>query len=54
MNESLYEFYKTSEHFRKYVDAYCSKHHKGIFEALSDAMVQNVANDFKVRNMGII
>ena len=53
MSEEIYEFYKTNEHFRDYVDRYCKCRDKGLFEALMDLIVKTVANDYKVRMMGV-
>ena len=31
--DELYDLYKRDTDFKRYVDAWCSKHHLGIFEA---------------------
>lgn len=31
--DELYDLYKRDSDFKRYVDAWCSKHHLGIFEA---------------------
>ena len=54
MSDELYEFYADNEHFRDYVDKYCKCRGKELHEALQDKIVKTVANDIKVKMMGVI
>lgn len=53
MNETLYEFYKSNQKFKDYVDAYCICRGKGLFEALQDLIIKTVAEDIKDRAKGV-
>ena len=46
MNDKEYDLYKLSPEFKQYLDAYCRKHNKGIFEALNDNIVKEVAEKY--------
>lgn len=54
MNTEIYELYNSNEGFKKYVDDFCMKHNKGIFEAFSDLIVKTVAEHIKNTEKGII
>ena len=46
MNDREYDLYKVSGEYKHYVDAYCRKHKKGLFEALNDNVVKEVAERY--------
>lgn len=46
MNDREYDFYKSIPEFKTYLDAYCRKHNKGLFEALNDNVVKEVAERY--------
>ena len=54
MNEETYSLYKESESFKKYVDAYCTKHDKGLFEALDHKTVRDTAKYYREANKDVI
>ena len=43
MNEEVYSLYKQNKSFKKYVDAYCQKHNKGVFEVLDHKTIKDAA-----------
>lgn len=54
MKDELYWQYKNDEEFKDYVDKYCAKHYKNIFEAFEDQMIEEAANNIKNQRKDII
>lgn len=54
MKNELYRQYKGDADFKKYVDRYCAKHNKNIFEAFKDQMIEEAANNLQNQKKDII
>ena len=44
MKDELYYLYKEDPEIKDYVDRYCIKHNKNIFEAFRDVMIEEAIN----------
>ena len=47
MKDELYYLYKEDPEIKDYVDRYCIKHNKNIFEAFRDVMIEEAINHIK-------
>lgn len=52
--DELYTQYKTDEDLKSYVDKYCAKHDKNMYEAFRDLMIKEAAKDYKERKKGVL